>query len=148
MHRANSDFKSYILGVSDGIVKTPQWAEAICGVKARVISVLAEQWASGPTSLNVVMAQPNRDAFGHEWCRMMITLQAMQGIGKAGVNFSPTSSNGDAPVDPNQTFPPMYAVGGIEYLATKRSSNAVLQQLCILNFDQGILNPPVSWTVA
>jgi anaerobic selenocysteine-containing dehydrogenase len=86
----NSSFKSYITGVSDGVPKTPEWAEKICGVPARTIEALAREWAAHPTTtVNTggTGGAACRTAYGHEWCRMMITLQAMQGLGRPGVQM-------------------------------------------------------------
>lgn len=42
---AEENFKDYVLGVFDGEPKTPEWAEAICGVPANKIRSLAEEIA-------------------------------------------------------------------------------------------------------
>ena len=43
---AEDNFKDYVLGTYDGEPKTPEWAEAICGVPAADIRRLAEEIAS------------------------------------------------------------------------------------------------------
>ena len=43
---AEMNFKDYVMGVLDGEAKTPEWAEAICGVPAETIRRLAEEIAS------------------------------------------------------------------------------------------------------
>jgi trimethylamine-N-oxide reductase (cytochrome c) len=40
-----------VLGQEDGIVKTPEWAEPICGVPARVIKALARKWHKEATTI-------------------------------------------------------------------------------------------------
>ena len=40
---AEDNFKDYVLGTYDGTPKTPEWAEAICGVPADKIRSLAEE---------------------------------------------------------------------------------------------------------
>lgn len=40
------NFKDYVLGIYDGEPKTPEWAEAICGVPAATIRRLAEEIAN------------------------------------------------------------------------------------------------------
>jgi trimethylamine-N-oxide reductase (cytochrome c) len=77
-----SSFKNYILGLSDGIKKTPEWAEPICGAKARVIRALAREWASGPTGLK---SWRGGRLLAGNYVRFMYTLLAMQGLGKPGV---------------------------------------------------------------
>ncbi len=84
-------FSAYVLGTKDGpdgnIDRTPAWASNITGISADTITKLARDWASGPTSLMCYDSGINRSYFGHEWCRMMVALQAMQAVGKPGVNF-------------------------------------------------------------
>lgn len=45
------EFLPYLLGDKDGIAKTPEWAEAICGVKAEVIRDLARTLTKGRTQI-------------------------------------------------------------------------------------------------
>jgi len=46
-------WQEYVLGKSDGIDKTPQWAETICGVPAETIIGFARLYArSKPVNLN------------------------------------------------------------------------------------------------
>jgi anaerobic selenocysteine-containing dehydrogenase len=89
-----SSFKNYILGLSDGVPKTPAWAEPICKVRARIIEALAEEWASKPTGLmNVRGARVNAG----QHIRFMWTLMAMQGLGKPGVGgYTTRASEGSA----------------------------------------------------
>jgi len=77
-----ASFKSYILGLSDGVKKTPEWAEPICGVKARIIRALAREWGSKPTGIMSVRGQR---IHGGQLVRFLYTLMAMQGLGKPGV---------------------------------------------------------------
>ena len=39
-----SSYRSYLLGLSDGVVKTPEWAEPLTGVPAATIRRLADQY--------------------------------------------------------------------------------------------------------
>jgi anaerobic dimethyl sulfoxide reductase subunit A len=43
---ADESFKDYIIGTSDGVPKTAEWAAAICGVKADDIRKLARMYAA------------------------------------------------------------------------------------------------------
>jgi len=43
--KGQESFKDYILGTVDGVPKTPEWAEQICGVPAADIRKLADMYA-------------------------------------------------------------------------------------------------------
>jgi anaerobic dimethyl sulfoxide reductase subunit A len=79
------NFKDYIFGKYDGIPKTPEWAEKICGVKANDIRHLAEKYATTkPAALKASWA-PGRAAYGEQYNRMAAALQSMTGnIGVLG----------------------------------------------------------------
>jgi trimethylamine-N-oxide reductase (cytochrome c) len=40
------EWKAYVLGESDGVPKTPEWAEAECNIPAREIRALAREWGT------------------------------------------------------------------------------------------------------
>ncbi len=79
------NFKDYILGKTDGVPKTPQWASEICGIKAEDIIKLAKMYATTkPAALKACWA-PGRAAYGEQYNRMAAALQAMTGnIGVLG----------------------------------------------------------------
>ena len=84
---AGSSFKNYVLGLADGVPKTPQWAEGICGVPSRTIKALARDWASNTTStIHCNGGAMIRAPYSHEGARMEVLLLAMQGVGTPGVN--------------------------------------------------------------
>jgi molybdopterin guanine dinucleotide-containing S/N-oxide reductase-like protein len=136
--------RDYILGKEDGIPKTPQWAEKICGIDAETIFNLAREWAAGPVSINCHVAAANRGWYGHEFTRMMVALQTLQGLGKPGCNLTSWGQVGGAPFDKNVRMPG-YATG-INPAAKKMYTNPVPQKIHTLDFAEGILNPPVKWT--
>ncbi len=78
-------FRDYILGVRDKTPKTPEWAEAICGVPAADIKKLADMYArTKPAALKASWA-PGRASYGEQYNRMAAALQAMTGnIGVLG----------------------------------------------------------------
>jgi molybdopterin guanine dinucleotide-containing S/N-oxide reductase-like protein len=105
------EFKDYILGKSDnGFAKTPEWAEKESNIPARKIKALAREWAAKRTCLSSGcrggQGSACRTAYGTEWARMMVLLQAMQGLGKPGRSIWGTTMG--APAD-NKTWFPGYA---------------------------------------
>jgi anaerobic selenocysteine-containing dehydrogenase len=107
-------WKDYILGKEDGVPKTPEWAEAESTIPAREIRALAREWGSKKTMLAAGglggWGGACRAASGTEWARLMISLAAMQGMGKPGSNIWSTTQG--APSDTSVVFPG-YAEGGM-----------------------------------
>ncbi len=69
----------YVLGREDGIDKSPQWAENICGVPAETITGFAKLYAqSKPVNLNVGLSL-GRQSYGENPCRAAMYLQALTG---------------------------------------------------------------------
>ncbi len=83
--KGQENFKDYILGKSDGVPKTPEWAEKICGVPAADIRKLADLYArTKPAALKASWA-PGRASYGEQYNRMAAAVQAMTGnIGVLG----------------------------------------------------------------
>lgn len=78
-------FEYYVSGREDGVPKTPEWAEPICGIPAYRIKALARYWASR----NVAIGHCNggsyiRSAFATEPARLEVYLLTMQGVGLPG----------------------------------------------------------------
>ncbi|MDP2916315.1 MAG: molybdopterin-dependent oxidoreductase [Dehalococcoidia bacterium] len=137
-------FRDYLLGKDDGVPKTPQWAEKICGVNPETTISLAREWAAGPTTLNCQLGGACRGWNGHEWTRMMVTLQTLQGLGKPGVNMVTWGTiSGGAPFD-KSVHVPGYSTG-INPAANKLYSNPIPQRVHTLNISDCILKPPVKW---
>ncbi|MBW1996819.1 MAG: molybdopterin-dependent oxidoreductase [Deltaproteobacteria bacterium] len=107
-------WRDYILGKEDGVPKTPEWAEQETTIPAREIRALAREWASKKTMLAAGgvggWGGACRAATGGEWARLMISLIAMQGLGKPGINIWSTVQG--TPCNTEFVFPG-YAEGGI-----------------------------------
>ncbi len=71
-------FSDYLLGVSDGIGKTAEWAADICGVPADKIRELAELFHKNTTMLMAGWGM-QRQQFGEQKHWMIVTLAAMLG---------------------------------------------------------------------
>ncbi len=72
-------WKAYVLGAEDGVDKTPEWAEALCGVPAETIEGFARLYAkSKPVNLNMSLSM-GRQFFGENPARASMYLQALTG---------------------------------------------------------------------
>ncbi|MFH1490797.1 MAG: molybdopterin-dependent oxidoreductase, partial [Pseudomonadota bacterium] len=147
------EFKRYVLGEEDGAPKTPAWGAEESGVPARTIKALAREWASKRTVLAGGTRGGEggacREAYATEWARMMVLLQAMQGLGKPGVSIWGTCMG--APSNADVFFPGYADLEG--RMSTSKAAktqygmmeNPTKQRLYRLTLPDAILNPPVSW---
>ncbi|MGI6217298.1 MAG: molybdopterin-dependent oxidoreductase [Coriobacteriales bacterium] len=99
-HSTGFDWVEYHLhGGDDGIEKTPEWAEGVCGVPAFRIRALAHYWAKHNVSIGHCNGGSMiRAAFSHEPARLEIVLLAMQGLdgpGKHQIKFTDVGTMGD-----------------------------------------------------
>ncbi|MBN1190996.1 MAG: molybdopterin-dependent oxidoreductase [Dehalococcoidales bacterium] len=141
-------FRDYILGREDGIPKDPCLASKRSGIPASTIKALARQWASSRTSLAAGtrggFGGACREAYGTEWPRLALLLQAMQGLGKPGVNIWGATTG--APYNNDFKFPGYCSYGwGLNPLSKKQAVNPVSQRIYRLLLPEAVLNPPVSW---
>ncbi|HIF9077729.1 TPA: trimethylamine-N-oxide reductase TorA [Photobacterium damselae] len=80
-------FMPYVLGKTDGVEKTPEWAAKITGIPADDIRALARQMASGRTQLIGGWCL-QRMQHGEQWAWMLVVIAAMLGqIGLPGGGF-------------------------------------------------------------
>ena len=81
-------FEAYLLGHTDGIEKTPQWASQICGLSVDIIEDLARAMASSRTLITVSHSLQRAD-YGEQPVWMGIVLAAMLGqMGLDGGGYS------------------------------------------------------------
>lgn len=144
------EFKKQVLGKDDGLAKTPEWASEESGIPARKIRILARKWASKRTMLSAGskggLAGASRQAYATEWARLMILLQAMQGLGKPGVNI--WSATMGAPSNTSVFFPgyaDLESRMAITRAADRKIENPTRQRLYRTLLPEAILNPPIEW---
>jgi anaerobic dimethyl sulfoxide reductase subunit A len=72
-------YSDYILGVSDGVPKSPQWAEAITAVPAGTIARIAREYAASKPSVLYQGYGMQRRAYGEQVVRAGCVLAAITG---------------------------------------------------------------------
>ncbi len=80
-------FLAYLLGGTDGVPKSPEWASPICGIEPDTIRALARRMAAKRTFINTNWSLQRGD-YGEQPFWMTVTLAAMLGgIGLPGRGF-------------------------------------------------------------
>jgi len=161
-------FRDYVMGVEDGIEKTPKWAEEKTGIPARTIGALAREWALKRTTIAHGNGGPgNRGPYSSEQARLEVLLLAMQGLGRPGAHQVKMLEWGRRVVNESNPMPVGVALpkvmhtvytGAMKFITSKDPRMAdfseadvtagmrVPRQFIPKNLiHDAILKPPISW---
>jgi len=72
-------YRDYVLGIEDGVPKTPQWAETVTRVPAETIASLAREYATTKPAALIPGWSPARAAMGEQYHRTANVLTAITG---------------------------------------------------------------------
>ena len=79
------ELENHILGLDDGVDKTPEWAEKVCGTPSETIMQLALEYGNAKPTCLITGLAIQRVIGGEEAVRMAVSLQAATGnIGVKG----------------------------------------------------------------
>lgn len=129
--------RKYVLGLTDGIPKTPSWASAITGISSERIALLAREMASHRTMLNASWSL-QRARYGEQPYWALVSVASMLGQiglpgGGFGVGYGATNSVGS----PERSLPgPTLAQG----------ANGVTAFIPVARIADMLLGPGESFT--
>jgi anaerobic dimethyl sulfoxide reductase subunit A len=98
----SESYLSYLMGEKDGIRKTPQWGEAITGVKAEDIERLAVRYASARPAALIQGYGAQRHAYGEQSARGAMLLACL--TGNVGISGGWASGTADCTVHKNPSI--------------------------------------------
>ena len=145
------EWAQHILGLGvDGTAKTPKWAEELSGVKAADIKAIARRWAStvttGGSGMRGGFGGACRTVGGTDYARLLVSLLAMQGMGKPGQNMWTGTCGG--PMNYNFWFggysDPLASIAKSP-VCDVPAANTVSQVLYRTNLPDAILDGHYEW---
>ena len=145
------EWAQHILGLGvDGTAKTPKWAEELSGVKAADIKAIARRWAStvttGGSGMRGGFGGACRTVGGTDYARLLVSLLAMQGMGKPGQNMWTGTCGG--PMNYNFWFggysDPLASIAKSP-VCDVPAANTVSQVLYRTNLPDAILDGHFEW---
>lgn len=87
--KLNENFHDYVLGLYDGVPKTPEWATEICGTPVETIKMFARELRRDNKVTLLHSYAPARQKSAESFPQMLMTIGAMGGhYGKPGHAFS------------------------------------------------------------
>ena len=99
---AGESYHSYLFGKKDGVEKTPEWAEAICGVPAKIIEDLAIRFAKAKPACLLAGLAPQRTGNGEQTARCFMALACLCGyVGVPGGNSGGTGWQANRTASPD-----------------------------------------------
>jgi len=72
-------YRDYLFGLEDGVIKTPSWAEKICGIPAATITQLAREYATKKPATLTTSIAAGRSSFGEQYHRAAAALESITG---------------------------------------------------------------------
>ncbi|WP_246749379.1 molybdopterin-dependent oxidoreductase, partial [Vibrio cholerae] len=137
-------FEAYLLGKEDGVEKSAQWAEGICGVPAKQLETLAEIFSNHRTMLMAGWGM-QRQQYGEQRHWMVVTLAAMLGqigLPGGGFGFSYHYSNGGNPARDAGVLPAISAaIGGGSSAGNDWAISGATQSFPVARIVEALENP-------
>ncbi|RDL32735.1 trimethylamine-N-oxide reductase TorA [Photobacterium damselae] len=137
-------FEAYLLGKSDGVAKTPQWAAQICGVPAKQLEILAEMFSKNRTMLMAGWGM-QRQQYGEQRHWMLVTLASMLGqigLPGGGFGFSYHYSNGGNPTRDAGVLPAISAaIDGASSAGNDWAISGAINSFPVARIVEALENP-------
>ncbi|WP_028118094.1 DMSO/selenate family reductase complex A subunit [Ferrimonas senticii] len=123
-------YEAHILGVKDGIAKTPEWAAAICGIPADNIRNLARQIGTAKAPYIACGLGLQRHINGEDNIRAIMTLAMLVGaVGKRGTN------TGDYPKSPRRIYS-----SGLPTVSEKQQRPIDTAKISMFNWTEAVVD--------